>query len=122
MSIIIQSENGLVEVSDDVLAVIAGVAATECYGVVGMANAKLKDGFVELLSKKENFSKGINVKTTETNFEVNLYVILAFGTKISEVCYSIQDKVKFSLEQALNIKVDTVNVFVQSVKVIEEKK
>lgn len=121
MSVNINKEDGTIIIADEVLATIAGVAATECYGVVGMASNKLKDGIAELL-KKENYSKGILIRSKNELLEVDLHVVLAYGVKISEVCHAIQAKVKYNLENTLSTKVDTVNIFVQGVKVIEESK
>ena len=79
---------GSVNISLDVVSTVAGGAATECYGVVGMASQKkLKDGFYELL-KKENYSKGIIASDGETGLILDLYIILGYGIKINEIIKS----------------------------------
>lgn len=114
-----ESSLGSVNVSNDVVATIVGGAVTECYGVVGMASQKmLKDGWYELL-KKENFSRGVVIESKETGIKVDLYVIIGYGMKISEVTYEIQKKVKYVLETTLDVEVDSVNVFVQGISVVE---
>ena len=85
---------GSVNISLDVVSTVAGGAATECYGVVGMASQKkLKDGFYELL-KKENYSKGIIASDGETGLILDLYIILGYGIKINEILVEVQKKLK----------------------------
>ena len=98
---------GNIDISTDVIATICGGAATECYGVVGMASQKMMDGFYDLLGK-DNYSKGIN-----------LYIIVGYGVKISEIVYEVQKKVKYVLEKTLDIDVEAVNVYVQSIRVMD---
>lgn len=110
---------GNINLSLDVVASITGSAATECYGVVGMASQKpMKDGFYTLL-KKDNYAKGIVVEDGETGTIINVYIIVGYGIKISEIVYEVQKKVKYVLESTLDIDVEAVNVFVQSVRVID---
>ncbi|RED65922.1 Asp23/Gls24 family envelope stress response protein [Cohnella lupini] len=113
------SENGKIDVADQVIAVIAGSAALDCYGLVGMASRKgLKDGIAELLGR-ENLSRGVEVRHEGELVHLDLYVIVSYGTKISEVAHNIQSKVKYVLEQVVGLKVDLVNVNVQGVRVLK---
>lgn len=110
---------GNINLSLDVVASITGNAATECYGVVGMASQKvMKDGFYALL-KKENYAKGVVAEDGETGTIINVYIIVGYGIKISEIVYEVQKKVKYVLESTLDIDVEAVNVFVQSIRVID---
>ena len=110
---------GSVNISLDVVSTVAGGAATECYGVVGMASQKkLKDGFYELL-KKENYSKGIVARDGETGLILDLYVLLGYGIKMTEILYEVQKKVKYVVESTLDVNVEAVNVYVQGVQGIE---
>ena len=110
---------GSVNISLDVVSTVAGGAATECYGVVGMASQKkLKDGFYELL-KKENYSKGIVARDGETGLILDLYVLLGYGIKMTEVLREVQKKVKYVVESTLDVNVESVNVYVQGVRGIE---
>ena len=109
---------GKINVSVEAIASLAGAAATECYGVIGMASQKLvRDGFAELL-KKENYSRGIVVRETKEGLEIDLYIIVAYGMKISEVVESVQKKVKYVLEKTLDLEFKAVNIYVQAVKMI----
>lgn len=118
MSIKKESDLGSVQISDEAIAILAGGAVTESYGVVGMASQKmLTDGFYELL-KKENYSKGVIVQNTDKGLSVDLYIVVSYGVKISEVVREIQKRVKYTLEKALNMDVASVNVYVQDIKVV----
>lgn len=118
MAIQLATENGKIEVAEQVIAVIAGSAAMDCYGLVGMASRKgLKDGIAELLGR-ENLSRGVEVRHDDETVHLDLYVIVSYGTKISEVAHNIQAKVKYVLEEVVGLKVDYVNIYVQGVRVI----
>jgi uncharacterized alkaline shock family protein YloU len=109
---------GKLTVSEEAIASLAGGVVSECYGVVGMASQKIvKDGIAELL-KKDNYSKGIVVHKKETGYEIDLYIIISYGVKISEVIFEVQRKVKYMLEKTLEQDFNKINVYVQGVKVI----
>jgi len=119
MPIQLATENGKIEVADQVIAVIAGSAAMDCYGLIGMASRKgLKDGIAELLGR-ENLTRGVEVRRENEQIHLDLYVIVSYGTKISEVAHNIQSKVKYVLEEVVGLKVDFVNINVQGVRVIK---
>ncbi|MDD2482143.1 MAG: Asp23/Gls24 family envelope stress response protein [Lutispora sp.] len=111
-----KTEFGEINISDDVLASLAGLATTECYGIVGMASKSAKDGIVELL-KRENLSKGVKVSSDGEEIVIDLYIIVEFGTRISVVADNIISKVKYSLENLTGLKVKKVNINVQGVRV-----
>ena len=121
MTVKINTKDGQIELTDDVIATVVGGAATEIFGVVGMASKNaIKDNFQALLGK-ENYSQGVVVKTTEAgSIAVDVYTVLSYGTKISEVSKNIQERVKFSLENQLGITTDTVNVYIQNIKIVGE--
>ena len=121
MTVKINTKDGQIELTDEDIATVVGGAATEIFGVVGMASKNaIKDNFQALLGK-ENFSKGVVVKTTEAGaIAVDVYTVLSYGKKISEVSKNIQERVKFSLENQLGITTDTVNVYIQNIKIVGE--
>lgn len=117
MSIEMKTQLGTVDVSKEVVATIAGGAAVDCYGIVGMASQKqIKDGLSELLGR-ENFRRGVVIREEEEQIHIDMYIIVSYGTKISEVAYNVQTKVKYQLESMLGLDVDSVNIFVQGVRV-----
>ena len=110
---------GTINISLDVVATVAGSAATECYGVVGMASQKVfKDGYYDLL-KKENYAKGIVATNGTTGLILDLYVILGYGMKLTEVLHEVQKKVKYVVETTLDVNIESVNIYVQEIRVIE---
>jgi len=116
MSAIYKTQYGEVNITDDVLATISGLAATECYGLVGMASKNAKDGLVELL-KRENLAKGVKVTTEGEEIIVDLFIVVEFGTKISTIADNIISKVKYTVENLTGLKVKKVNINVQGVRV-----
>ncbi|WP_028545072.1 Asp23/Gls24 family envelope stress response protein [Paenibacillus taiwanensis] len=118
MAIELGMELGKVSISEEVVAVIAGSAAMECYGLVGMASRKqLKDGIAELLGR-ENLTRGVEVRRVQDALHIDLYIVVSYGTKISEVAHNIQVKVKYVLNEVIGLTVDQVNIFVQDVRVL----
>jgi len=119
MSIELKTKYGLVEISNETVAQVCGGAAIDCYGIVGMASKnQIKDGISEIL-RKENYSKGVIVRQEDEKVHIDMYVIVGYGTKISEVAHNVQSKVKYVLEQTIGLKADSVNIFVQGVRVTQ---
>lgn len=116
MSVKIFNENGSITIDDHALATIAGLAAMECYGVVGMASKNATQGFFELL-KREQITKGIKVSAIEDKINIDLYIVLQYGVKISAVAENIISRIKYSVETYSGVSVDNVNIFVQGVRV-----
>ena len=118
MAIELGLELGKVNISEDVVAVIAGSAAMDVYGLVGMASRKqFKDGIAELLGQ-DNLSRGVEVRREQDMLHIDLYIVVSYGTKISEVAHNIQVKVKYVLNEVVGLKVDQINIFVQDVRVL----
>ncbi|HAA37978.1 MAG TPA: Asp23/Gls24 family envelope stress response protein [Firmicutes bacterium] len=116
----IATDLGEVVISEELIATLAGVAAIECYGLVGMSpRAKLKDGIAELLGR-DNLSRGVEVTQDENGLRVDLYIIVSYGTKIHEVAANVQEKVKYTLEKLTGLNVAQVNVNVQGVRVTDK--
>ncbi|WP_427338562.1 Asp23/Gls24 family envelope stress response protein [Caloranaerobacter sp. DY30410] len=107
---------GTINIDDNVLAIIAGLSAMECYGLVGMASRNATEGLVELL-KREHLTKGVKVHTNDNRVIIDLYVIVQFGTKISVVANNIIEKVKYNIESLTGLIVEKVNINVQGVRV-----
>ena len=107
------TENGI-EISNDVIAVIAGVAVSEVQGVASMAGG-FAGGISEVLSGKKNLAKGIKVDKDENKVKIDVNIIVEYGTRIPDVAFEIQNRVKTSVENMTGIKVEEVNVHVQGV-------
>ncbi|MDQ7793680.1 MAG: Asp23/Gls24 family envelope stress response protein [bacterium] len=114
----VTNELGTVIITDEVIATIAGVAATECYGVVGMASRRLRDGLAELLGR-ENLSRGVEVAVEGHRAVIKLNLIVGYGTRISEVAHNVCEQVKYRVEGATGLEVVRVNMNVQGVRVAD---
>ncbi len=110
----IKTENEGIKISNDVVAVIAGVAVSEVQGVSGMAGG-FAGGITEVLSGKKNLAKGIKVDIEEEKVKIDVNIIVEYGSRIPDVAFEIQNRVKKSVEGMTGLKVEEVNVHVQGV-------
>ncbi len=119
----IKTENEGIKISNDVVAVIAGVAVSEVPGVAGMAGG-FAGGITEVLSGKKNLAKGIKVEATETDAKIDVNIIVEYGSRIPDVAFEIQNRVKKAVESMTGLKVQEVNVHVQGVNtdIVKEEK
>ncbi len=115
MSVTKNTQYGSINISIDAIATLAGGLVSECYGVVGMASQIVKDGIAELL-KKENYARGVKVRENDGQLELDLYIIVSHGIRISQVVNEVQKKVKYMMEKSLDLDFNVINVYVQGVK------
>lgn len=108
-----KTELGSIKVADEVVAIIAGLAATEVKGVAGMSGG-VSSGIVEMLGRK-NLAKGVKVEVGEKEAAIDLLVIIEFGARIPEVAQQIQRNVKNAVESMTGLKVVEINIHVQGV-------
>ena len=106
--------NANIKIADDVIAVIAGVAVSEVPGVAEMSGG-FAGGISEVLSGKKNLSKGIKVESGEKETKIDVNIIVEYGTRIPDVAFEIQNRVKKAVESMTGLKVVEVNVHVQGV-------
>ena len=114
----IDTHMGSIKIDKDVLARYAGIIATECYGIVGMASINVKDGIVQLL-KKESMTRGINISVNNNMLAVSFHVIVSYGVSIEAVSDVLISTVKYKLEQYTGMKVEKIDVYVEGIKVID---
>lgn len=107
-------ENSNIKIADDVVAVIAGVAVSEVQGVYEMSGG-FAGGISEVLSGKKNLAKGIKVELNEKTAKIDVNIIVEYGTRIPDVAFEIQNKVKKAVETMTGLTVIEVNVHVQGV-------
>ncbi len=110
----IKTENEGIQISNDVVAVIAGVAVSEVPGVAGMAGG-FAGGITEVLSGKKNLAKGIKVEVDGTKAKIDVNIIVEYGSRIPDVAFEIQNRVKKAVENMTGLNVEEVNVHVQGV-------
>ena len=111
---------GAVRIADEVVSIIAGLAATEVDGIEGMSGG-LVGGIAEMLGKK-NFAKGVKVEVGEKEAAIDLYIIVKYGVRIPDVALSVQENVKQAIETMTGLAVVEVNIHVQGVGFPEEEK
>lgn len=104
---------GKIEISPTAVASLASHAVLKSYGVVGMSSRNL----AQLLHRDSK--RGVQVRIEDDEIMVDLYVIIEYGTRISEVAHNIMENVKFAVEKALGVPVAEVNVYVQGLRVSE---
>jgi len=110
------NDYGKVIIAREVIAKIAGLAAMECYGLVGMASIKVQDGIAQLLGW-ENLSKGVIVNIEEDKLSLELNIIVEYGTNIHQVANNIIERVNYTLQEKIGIKASSIDVNVQGVRV-----
>ncbi|MCR4434265.1 MAG: Asp23/Gls24 family envelope stress response protein [Clostridiales bacterium] len=116
----ITDELGAVKITDEVVAIIAGIAATEVPGVAGMSGG-IAGGIAEMLGRK-NLSKGVKVEVGEKEAAIDLYIIVDYGCRIPDIAWEIQEKVKKSVETMTGLEVVEVNIHIQGVNIEKEHK
>lgn len=113
-----ETEVNGIKIAEEVVAKIAGIAALEIKGVYGMTG-----GFVEGLSEmlgKKSYSKGVKVQVGEKDATIDLYIIVEYGSRIPDIAWEIQNRVKTSVENMTGLKVLDVNIHVQGVNLPKE--
>jgi uncharacterized alkaline shock family protein YloU len=113
------NETGLIRISDDVVATIAGLATLETTGITAMSGG-ISEGLAKRLSGK-NVQKGITVEVGQVEAIVHLRVIVQYGSKIQEVCRDLQYNVREAIENMTGLHVVEVNVKVEGVSFREEE-
>lgn len=111
---------GIIRIADEVVSIIAGLAATEVNGIAGMSGG-IAGGIAEILGKK-NFAKGVKVEVGEKEAAVDLYIIVEYGVRIPDVALSVQENVKRAIENMTGLNVVEINVHVQGVGFPEDVK
>jgi len=110
---------GKILIDEDVISTYAGSVAVECFGIVGMAAVNMKDGLVKLL-KKDYLNHGINVTVDENNeISIDFHVIVSYGVSIVTVSDNLTDTVKYKVESFTGMKIKTINIYVEGVRVID---
>ena len=110
---------GQVQIADEVVAIIAGLAATEVEGVASMAG-NITNELVSKLGKK-SLSKGIRVKVEDGSVNVNVALNIAYGYSVPKTCKKVQEKVKAAIENMTGLEVEKVDIQIANVSISKEK-
>lgn len=114
------NEYGSVKIADDVVAIIAELAAKEVKGIIGMSGG-IADSITEILGKK-NPLKGIKVEMGEKETAIDLHVIVEYGIRIPDIAWKVQENVKKAVETMTGLNVVEVNIHIQGVNIEKEVK
>jgi uncharacterized alkaline shock family protein YloU len=114
------TEIGQVRIANEVIEIIAGLAATEVRGVAGMSGGVV-GGIAELLGRK-NLSKGVKVEVGQKQCAVDVSIVVEYGVRIPDVATEIQENVKKAIESMTGLEVVEVNVHILGVTFKNEEK
>ena len=110
----LNTDKGAISISSSVVANITGNAATNCFGVKGMAYRSMTDGLVHLL-RREAMSKGVSIAYHEDNsISIELHIVVENGVNIPAVCRSIMNEVRYVVQKNTGVEVRAVDVCVDS--------
>src|SRR5512138_1155427 len=106
---------GGIHISPNAVASIAYHATLESYGVVGLAPKNIADGLVKSITKEH--SRGVTVRYNGEDIDIEIHIIVEYGTRINSVAESVANTVRFNVEKALGLRVNAVNVHVAGLRV-----
>jgi len=106
---------GGIHVSPNAIATIAYYATVESYGVVGLAPKNIADGIVKSITREP--SRGVTVRYDGEDIDIELHIVVEYGTRINSVAESVANTVRYHVEKALGLRVNTVNVHVAGLRV-----
>ena len=112
--ITLQTQRGYIRIANDVFTILAGIAATNCFGVKGMTVRSMTDGLVHLL-KRESMGRGVHITYNENgSISIELHIAVDQDVNIPVVCQSIIDQVRYKVALATGVEIQSVDVFVDS--------
>lgn len=106
---------GGIHISPNAVATIAYRATLESYGVVGLAPKNIADGIVKSITREP--SRGVTVQYNGEDIDIEIHIIVEYGTRIASVAESVANTVRFHVERALGLKVNHVDVHVAGLRI-----
>lgn len=117
MAVEIKNDLGRIVMTEDLVASIAGYAAVENYGIVGMNAKKTMDNIIELI-RKDNLKRGIKVNSVGPGeVDIDLFVTLEYGVSLPAVAQNARDNVRYRVQEMTGLIVRDVNIFVEDIRV-----
>ncbi|ADU25791.1 Asp23/Gls24 family envelope stress response protein [Ethanoligenens harbinense] len=113
--IILETPNGIVDVSNEYYSTLIGSAVSSCYGVAGMAPGNAAQGIASFFGRKK-IDHGVLVTANGRELVVDLHIIVTYGVNIAEIVKSIIKKVRYTIEEATGLTVESVNVYVDGMR------
>jgi len=113
-----QTTLGTIHVSPNAVATIAYHATLRSYGVVGLASKSLASGLAQTITRDPN--RGVSVRYDDDKIDIEIYIIVQHGTRIASVATSVANTVRFNVEKALGVRVNSIDVHVAGLRVGDE--
>lgn len=110
---------GSIAITEEAVASLSAEAASECYGVVGLVEPSATRSYLRELLQKEEAVQGVGVRTSKNSYEVDIYLAVAYGVKITEIIQEVQKRVSYVLKKTFGLSNVKVNVYLQ--KIVEMK-
>lgn len=113
----IENPNGYIEVTNNYFANLVGRAAQSCFGVTGMVNSNPYQTLKSVIKTKvsrDNSDQGVTVKNINGNLTIDLHISVSYGVNINAIVDSIVNKVRYTVEEATDLNVAKVNVYIDS--------
>jgi uncharacterized alkaline shock family protein YloU len=117
----IKNDYGMITLAEEVVTSIVGLAASECYGVVGMAPRRMTEDLGDIL-KRDSLGRGVEVEWKDGKLFIKVFITVGYGTRISEVANNVIRQVHYSVEHITGLSVGQVNVMVRGVRVMNGKR
>lgn len=113
----LENHLGTIDISQDYFSILIGRAAASCFGVAGMANSNKRQQLRAIFKKAQIFDdQGVAVRNTPNGLHIELHIIVTYGLNITEICKSIVNKVRYTVENATGMQVEEVKVYVDGMK------
>lgn len=116
MAAVINKENGSVSIDNEVIKRVAGIAAMDCFGIVGMAAKSVRDDVFRLL-KLETLTKGVKLEIGENVLSIQLHIIVEYGTPIPAIANALISNVKYKVEEIVGLTVANIEIYVEGIRV-----
>jgi len=110
--------DGKIFIAKDVIAKLAGIATTQCFGIIGMVSSRLSDGISDLLGK-EALARGVEVVFKGEAMIIRVNVVVGYGTKISLIANNVIENVRYTVEKFTGLTVGNVEVGIRGVRVLD---
>ncbi len=112
----IKTDLGYIEIAPEVMAGIAGYAASSCFGVKGMTLRSVSDGLAHLL-RRESQTRGVKItEAADGGINIDLHIAVEHGVNIATVCRSIIGEVRYNVERLVGVDVRNIDIYVDSIK------
>ncbi|MBN1305763.1 MAG: Asp23/Gls24 family envelope stress response protein [Anaerolineales bacterium] len=106
---------GSINISPNVVATIAYHATLQSYGIVGLAPKNLAEGLAQTITREP--AKGVTVHYDGDNIDIEIYVVVEYGTHITSVAASVADTVRYQVEKTLGLHVNSINIHIAGLRI-----